>query len=418
MTGAMYAAIAGLKTHMTKLNVIGNNVANVNTAGYKTQRAIFRDSMYTMYSSGSNGTSSKAGKNPSQIGYGSQLSSIDLNMTTGTFSPGAPMDCMLEGEGFFLVGNKDVAGVIDPKNPNSLKSLTLSRVGDFGFGPDGYLKDGSGDGNAVYGFMVVGTDAEGKPIVSDQLVPLRLPRMEKVWHDKDGKPMTNEQYDQLGADEKAKCKQKSVPRYAVDERVPQGGAQGTGTPIPVEDYWPVDAQGNPVQADENPLPFAQLDSISFDRHSGRISGTMRDTGEDVTIGYLAVGNVTNPNGVSHTSGFYYKCGDGAGDLQVSMLGGAVKDLKTKSGAFTHVNASLAGQPGAYPTPDELAALSDKCRIGSAGETKLRSGGLEGSNADLANEISELITTQRGYQANTRIITVTDSMLEELVNMKR
>ena len=56
MTGAMYAAIAGLKTHMNKLNVIGNNIANVNTYGYKTQRAIFSDSIYTSLRTGSNGT--------------------------------------------------------------------------------------------------------------------------------------------------------------------------------------------------------------------------------------------------------------------------------------------------------------------------------------------------------------------------
>ena len=62
--------------------------------------------------------------------------------------------------------------------------------------------------------------------------------------------------------------------------------------------------------------------------------------------------------------------------------------------------------------------SEKLKIGSAGGTNLMVGGLEGSNVDLASEISEMITTQRGYQANTRIITVTDQMLEELVNMKR
>ena len=89
MTGAMYAAIAGLKTHMSKLNVIGNNIANVNTNGYKSQRTIFKDAMYTMYSSGSDGTTTTGGKNPSQIGYGSQISSIDLNMSTGSYAPGA-----------------------------------------------------------------------------------------------------------------------------------------------------------------------------------------------------------------------------------------------------------------------------------------------------------------------------------------
>ena len=157
------------------------------------------------------------------------------------------------------------------------------------------------------------------------------------------------------------------------------------------------------------LPFASLDSISIDTKSGRISGTVKDTDSVVTIGYLAVGNPTNPDGVTHEGESYYSCSDGAGDLKITMLGGVAEDLK-----ITHVNGNLdkGDKTDADFTPNAKAA------IGSAGSTTLYTGGLEGSNVDLATEISEMITTQRGYQANTRIITVTDSMLEELVNMKR
>ena len=84
MTGSMYASIAGLRTHMQKLSVIGNNVANVNTEGYKKQRTVFRDSVYSMYTSGSNGTEVIGGINPSQIGYGSRVGSIDLNMSSSS----------------------------------------------------------------------------------------------------------------------------------------------------------------------------------------------------------------------------------------------------------------------------------------------------------------------------------------------
>ena len=62
MTGSMYAAIAGLKTHMNKMNVIGNNIANVNTNGFKGQRTVFKDAMYTMYTSGSDGNETTGGK--------------------------------------------------------------------------------------------------------------------------------------------------------------------------------------------------------------------------------------------------------------------------------------------------------------------------------------------------------------------
>lgn len=370
MTGAMYAAIAGLKSHMSKLNVVGNNIANVNTNGYKSQRTVFRDALYTMYSGGSDGTTTTGSKNPSQIGYGSQVSSIDLNMTTGNYSPGNTMDCMLYGDGFFLVGNKTTAATITGTNPDSFKALKLTRVGDFRFGADGYLVDGKG--NPVYGFMNTGVDKDGKPQISDQLVPIRLPKV-------DGKTI----------------------KYAVEK-------DKDGKYIALKDaVGHVDPKDD--ASAEVELPFASLDSISIDTKSGRISGTVKDTDTVVTIGYLAVGNPTNPDGVTHEGESYYSCSDGAGDLKVTMLGGVAADL-----GITHVNGHLdkGDKADADFTPNAKAA------IGSAGSTTLYTGGLEGSNVDLATEISEMITTQRGYQANTRIITVTDSMLEELVNMKR
>ena len=406
MTGSMYAAIAGLKTHMNKMNVIGNNIANVNTNGYKSQRTVFKDAMYTMYTSGSDGNETTGGRNPSQIGYGSQVSSIDLNMATGTYTPGRATDCMIYGDGFFLVGDKEIANSIDPLDPTSLKSLTLTRVGDFEIKADGYLCDGSG--NTVYGFLTYDTDPEtGAPKVSDQLVPIRLPKMETVYKNQQNQEITKEAYDGLSPEEKEKCTVARVPRYPVVR------AEGDGetAAVPLRDYTPETEDGEePVE-----LPFAQMDSISVNPSTGAITGTMKDSEQVITIGYLAIGNVTNPNGVTHTEGFYYKCAEGAGDLQVSLLGGAGEEL-----GIDHVNGSLfASAKEAYQGEEELGdEPSEKLKIGSAGGTNLMVGGLEGSNVDLASEISEMITTQRGYQANTRIITVTDQMLEELVNMKR
>ena len=165
-----------------------------------------------------------------------------------------------------------------------------------------------------------------------------------------------------------------------------------------------------------------MDSIAIDPKTGLITGTSKDTGMVVTIGVIAIGNVTNPNGVTHTGGPYYQAAGGAGDLQISLMGGVEKEMKIchdfdeETGLpveeptdFTYINASLAGDAETLPAG---------MMIYSSGTTELMTGGLEMSKTDLATEISEMITTQRGYQANTRIITVTDSMLEELVNIKR
>ena len=407
MTGSMYAAIAGLKTHMSKMNVIGNNIANVNTNGYKSQRTVFKDAMYTMYTDGSDGNETTGGRNPSQIGYGSQVSSIDLNMATGTYTPGRATDCMIYGDGFFLVGDKSIVNSIDPLDATSLKSLTLTRVGDFEIKADGYLCDGSG--NTVYGFLTYDVDLQtGKPKVSDQLVPIRLPKMETVYKDPSGAISDKASYE--AAEDKSNWTVSREARYPL---VQAAGDGETGA-IPLTDYVPSIREGEEVPAE---LPFVQLDSISINASTGAITGTMKDSEEVITVGYLAIGNVTNPNGVTHQEGFYYKCAEGAGDLQVSLLGGAAEEL-----GIDHVNGSLFDLAKENYQGDDADLLgeepSEKLKIGSAGGTNLMVGGLEGSNVDLASEISEMITTQRGYQANTRIITVTDQMLEELVNMKR
>ena len=415
----MYASIGGLKAHMQKLSVIGNNVANVNTQGYKHQRTVFRDSVYSMYRSGSDGTQVVGGKNPSQLGYGSMVGSIDLNMSSSNYNPGNPMDCALVGDGFFLVGTKDNQYGVNPDDystftSENLKSLNLTRVGDFEFKADGYLCDGNG--NPVYGFLVTGME-DGKPVVSDQLVPIRKPRWEKV-------PTTKIEEDDDG-------NEIAVPDYKYEIRYPtdiveEGEGDDakavvgplTDTVKPQDKSNRVDASTGEATEDESKmkdLDLAEFSSISIDKGSGAITGYSREGNEPVIIGYLAIGSVSNPNGVTHVGDSYYQCQEGAGDLRVCMLGGKQKEL-----GITNVNSYMcqALNEDGTPAEDGNPVYPAGTAILGTGGTKMMTGFLEGPNVDLAEEISALITTQRGYQANTRIITVTDSMLEELVNMKR
>lgn len=367
MTGAMYAAVAGMKTHMYKLNVIGNNVANVNTYGYKTGRATFTESLYTNVRTGSNGTNALGGTNPAQIGYGCQISTIDLDMSTKNYVPtGGPLHCMINGDGFLMVGDKNAAaaGGTDAKN------LKMTRVGDLTFDANGYLVDGRG--NVVYGFLTAASangggtgnytnadNANQTTGVSTHLVPIRLP-MAAI----------------AGATGANAPKEEGSAVYPF--------VDGTGTH---------DATTNVPAADAKRI---QLESVSIDE-AGKITGINKATGETVVVGYVAVASVDNPNGVTHTEGPYYRALGGAGDVRVATVGNVVKGYLNNRA------------PGAA-NPADL--------ISGTGGTKLVPNGLESSGTDIANEFSEMITTQRGYQANTRIITVTDSMLEEMVNIKR
>ena len=411
MTGAMYAGISGLKTHMQNLNVIGHNLANVNTYGYKSQRMIFRESLYGTTVAGSNGTETRGGVNPSQIGYGVQVGTIDLNMSTSTYTPtGYPMDCMINGDGFLLVGDKGqkVADV------NDLTSFDLTRLGDLNFDANGYLVDGAG--RVVYGFAAVqnpkynpnATEAEiaadptvkDKTILSTELVPLRLPlaamdpKKVTTGVDANGEPKWVTGAAVYPALQDKQNAQPSDPIYNVDAEdiyTFTPGANGAAGTIQANTGVKINQNIPEVPNQEGKV--VKLNSIKIGEN-GIIQGVNENGGETVTIGCLAVARVVNPDGVTHVDGPYYRAMEGAGDITVGAPGG------TLDGKF--LNNKTSG------SVDEA--------IGDA--STIRSNGLEASSADVATEFASMITTQRGYQANTRLITVTDSMLEELVNMKR
>lgn len=108
MLRSLYSAVSGMKAHQTKLDVIGNNIANVNTYGFKSSRARFQDVFYQTLQNATGGTNNKGGTNASQVGYGSQLGGIDLDMGRSALqSTGRPMDCAITGEGFFQVMDAD-----------------------------------------------------------------------------------------------------------------------------------------------------------------------------------------------------------------------------------------------------------------------------------------------------------------------
>ena len=365
MTSSMYAAVSGLKTHMSALGVIGNNVANVNTYAYKATRYTFDEALYTNMRSGSNGTDEIGGNNPAQIGFGCTLGTIDLDMSTKIFNTtGRGLDCMVDGDGFFIVGDKTKFGI---NSQAELNGMSLSRLGNFEFS-SGWLTDGGGQ--IVYGFLNTANPDQNASF-STLLTPIRL-------------PYYNEQ-----------TKEILMPNETDDEENPEL----------VDNQQALEAieEANTPGQEGTYVPYKRLnvDTLSIDR-SGIITAVTADDIQ-VVIGVVAVGKAENPNGVTHDDGRYYKALGGAGDVRLTTVGGVV----------TYPEIGLDGQPTNPGGTD-----SNRLIIESAGDTELLNGGLESSGTDLADEITHMIVIQRGYQANTRIVTVTDSMLEELVNMKR
>lgn len=320
MVRSMFADVAGLRTHQSKLDVIGNNIANVNTWGYKAGSANFMDALYTNTTNSTGGNSTVAGGlggiNASQVGYGVRMSSISRDFSKSTpYQTGHDLDIMIDGTGFLIVRSSSGAAQTPITTDTDLanaEGVSLSRVGILTVDNEGYLVDSNG--YYVYGFQPGTPDQDGNVTFNTgEINRIRIPN-------------------------------------APDD-------------VPETDKLPADAEGN----------------VRYKCSSYRImsDGTVvgYTQGErKVTMGKIALAGAQNVNGLQSTSGYYYQIGDNTG-------------------------ACTIGESGAI--------------LGS-----ILSGYLEMPNVDLAKEFSEMITTQRGYQANTKIITVTDEMLQELVNMKR
>ena len=153
MMRGMFAAISGLKNHQVMLDVTANDIANVNTLGYKANRVTFKDSLSQLQRGGAAQTPGQGGQNPAQVGLGVQLSSIDSQMSSGALqSTGNVLDVAIQGEGWFRVGQGTAPAV--PGN------IQYTRAGNFSRNDQGYLV--TQDGYYVVGKGV--TTAPGPPV--------------------------------------------------------------------------------------------------------------------------------------------------------------------------------------------------------------------------------------------------------------
>lgn len=138
MIRGMYSAISGLKAHQVMLDVTANNLANVNTIGYKGSRATFKDQLQQNFSGGAASGATSGGQNPQQVGLGVSLSSVDNLMTSGNLqNTGNPLDVAISGEGFFRVANG-----APPALPTG--AVQYTRAGNFTRNDQGFLVTSEG----------------------------------------------------------------------------------------------------------------------------------------------------------------------------------------------------------------------------------------------------------------------------------
>jgi flagellar hook protein FlgE len=292
MMRSMMSAVTGLRAQQTAMDVIGNNIANVNTAGFKSSSAQFEDLFYQTLSGATEET------NPSQVGYGAQVSGISKNMSsTGATQTDNPWQLYIDGGGYFTIA--DAAG--DP--------AYYTRVGNFTFDKTGHLVDSSGNN-------VMGTVDNGAT-----QIPINIDDTTNTYFtttDGTKTVMTDAMYNAMG-----NISFNSDGSIAAT----YNNQNGVFT----------DADGNPIK--------------------------------------VAIATFVNEYGLSQA---------GNNDFE-----------STQSSGTANYTTALNGNT-----------------------TRIRGNELEMSNVDVANEFTNMIVTQRGFQANSRVITTSDTLLEELINLKR
>jgi len=298
MMRSLYSAVSGLRTHQTRMDVIGDNIANVNTVGFKRSTVTFKDVFYQTLRGGSqnsvNNNQGLGGTNPQQIGLGVTLNSIDVIHTQGAAAfTGNGTDLMIQGDGFFVVTDGN--------------NYFYTRAGAFHFDDQGYLVNADGMRVVVY----------------------------------DASSTDNNPYKNL----KLKTTNDDNDTYI-------GFNFGTSEPTSPPDSFSIDSKG---------IIHIVVGTDKYDSYP------------------LAIAKFPNPAGLEKVGQSLYRETASSGTAQIGAAGDSTKGL---------ANTTI---------------------IPSA---------LEMSNVELAQEFTDMIITQRGFQANARTITTSDEMLQELVNLKR
>jgi len=433
MMRSLYSGISGLRNHQTRMDVIGNNIANVNTAGYKTSRVIFQDIFSQNVSAGMANQGEVGGTNPMQVGLGIRLSTVDVIHSRAAFQrTDRETDMMINGDGFFIVAQV---------NPDTGEFERLyTRAGNFDIDNDGYLTTSSGlyvlgstfelvmgvvdpgnEGIARRAPINRGAFSEGDEIPAypaggfrpGDVIPAGLFR-----NDPDDEPFPASQItitvdnmhewnSQLPATITQDWPATNRPLFtAVAARDPIFGlVQGASNPglsrIRVTAERAVLPDIDPTTG----LPFG-----APEREVGETNDEYRERLEAWLEGVVA----NAPTEEVGLPGF--SVADN-GDISVIMGNRKVVIGRLSIGVFSNPSGlEKAGNSLYLESASSGPVTVTEAFLDGAG--KIDGGGLEMSNVDLANEFTDMIVTQRGFQANSRIITVSDTMLEELVNLKR
>lgn len=464
MMRSLYSGVSGLKNHQVRMDVIGNNISNVNTHGFKTERVTFQDMISQELRGASEPKENIGGVNPQQVGLGSLIAAIDKIMTQGSLqTTGKNTDVAMSGEGFFIVKDGE--------------KQFYTRAGAFNLDKNGYYVNPA-NGLKVQGWNARLDDKGNKFInssasIEDIVIPVYSKEPAKATSQIDFKSNLNSSAPAVPPD--ATQEEITAMINDPDPKMRRGHVttiktfddQGIQREFKIEFYkvrdntWKarlnltdatqvsVDVAGTGGQNTQLPgntelefgfTPDGKLVYVSDgvdSMNSGKLNAkvSFRIPGNPAVQSFdLNLGEAGMVDGITQfSSDFTTKAVKQDGYTMGYLESFSIDNSGTITGVFsngvrqplariaTAVFNNPAGLDKAGDTMFAYSMNSGEPNIGEAGvqgRGKINAGLLEMSNVDLSDQFTDMIVTQRGFQANSRTITTSDQMIQEVLGLKR
>lgn len=456
MMRSLYSGVSGLKNHQTRMDVIGNNISNVNTYGFKSERVTFQDLLSQTMSGAAAPQENKGGVNPKQVGLGMMIASIDKIFTQGSLqTTGKETDLAITGDGLFILKDGD--------------KLSYTRAGTFNIDREGTLVNPA-NGMKVQGWMArQEADGTSRVNTSGQVEDIRIPI-----YGKDPARRTenvnflcnlNSQAQILGVNPN----DNQIRQHGWVTRINVFDDLGNPEELTMR-FWrtgnniwtgevllsnaqdvraDVSNQTGPNQANSNNRirlefsPDGRLISAGDDATPDRLNGGDLNVNlsfqmpnepgrRTIQLNLGQVGRV-DQSITQYASTFTTKMSEQDGYTLGYMESFRIDDSGRITGVYSNDQKRIIAQVAmaVFNNPAGLTKIgenryeqsnnSGNAQVGAAGvqgRGKINAGMLEMSNVDLSDAFTDMIVTQRGFQANSRTITTSDQMLQEVLGLKR
>lgn len=415
MMRSMFSAVTGLKNFQTKMDVIGNNIANVNTVGYKKSRVTFQDTLSQTMRGAASPQGNRGGTNPMQVGLGMNIATIDTIHSPSSFeSTGYATDLAIDGDGFFIVSDGlnryytragnftfdelgnfvnssnglKVVGwqdsqtytVPSDKSPQNLNTIIIKK---------GMMMEAKATGAVSFAKNLNSETASGESYV----LPFKIYDSLGQAHNLKitfTKSATDNQWNYSITSDDTALTIDTTSNSGTLQFTTEGALDSSGSTVNAVNITVNGANSISFTPDFNELTqYASDTTVDMDSQDGYAAGSLLsisidtngvisgifDNGQSRELAQIALANFTNPGGLIKAGNNLYQYSNNSGEPQIGTAG-------------------------------------------TSGRGTVSPGNLEMSNVDLSEEFTQMIITQRGFQANSRIITTSDEMLQELVNLKR